>query len=192
MQFFLLDPQDPFQRNEYERAFFQAFANLTSNRLVRKLWLWDDTKQTLRTRIPYDRQLIYAVRDSDGILDAALAVNYKPSQFQSAAFGFSPPASDRQYCELINIFSLRNRHLHRLLQLLSYCFTDLRQQGCQSALGTTAERPLRSYLWAGAHLLAQTEIDGEKRYFFEFPESALDRWARADIDQCTRTVSRLK
>ncbi len=169
MEFFLLDLQDPHQRHEYERAFYQAFAQLPANQLVRELWVWDDAMGTLQTRVPYEHQIIYGVRDTEGHLDGALAVNYKLQIFQSSAFGFSLPQRKEPCCELLSFFALRDRRLKRQRQFFwSYCCLDLYQRGYDRAFATTAERPLHTYLRMRGNLLAQTEIAGEKRYFLEF------------------------
>ncbi|MEO0565268.1 MAG: hypothetical protein AAF125_24390, partial [Chloroflexota bacterium] len=87
-ELFILDPTDAIQREHYERAFYHAYAGLTDNGLIRELWMWDDTAERLQTRIPYEDQIIFGWRETNGDLLAAFAVNLSPFQFQAGAFGF--------------------------------------------------------------------------------------------------------
>jgi hypothetical protein len=83
-----LDASNPAQVAEYEHHFYQAFAALTDNTLVRLIWDWDDQARRLRARIPYADQVIYCLRDDQGRLAAAMAVNLNPD----AALHQAPPA----------------------------------------------------------------------------------------------------
>ena len=61
-----LDVTDDRQVTDYERHFYDAYAGLPDKKLVRLIWEWDDTRQRLRTRIPYSDQVIYSARDTRG------------------------------------------------------------------------------------------------------------------------------
>ena len=99
MIFGRLDSADAAQVAEYERHFYRAYAGLADNKLVRTIWDWDDRWQRLRSRIPYDDQVIYSLRDSRGRLAGAMAVSLNaPAAFQGAAFGFAPPPDDGGRC----------------------------------------------------------------------------------------------
>jgi hypothetical protein len=74
-----IDASDPAQVAEYEGHFYQAYAALTDNTLVRLIWDWDDAAQRLRARIPYADQVIYCLRDDHGRLAGAMAVNVNPA-----------------------------------------------------------------------------------------------------------------
>src|ERR1017187_8604834 len=63
-----LDVSDPVQVAEYEYHFYLAYAGLAENRLVRLIWDWDDAGQRVRTRIPYDDQVIYGWGGRAGVL----------------------------------------------------------------------------------------------------------------------------
>ena len=82
-EFFILDPHNADERAAYEYAFYHAYANLTDNRLVRDLWLWDDAHERLQTRIPYQDQKIFCWRNDKNELLAALAASLNPNQFSS-------------------------------------------------------------------------------------------------------------
>ena len=87
-----VDVTDDGQVGEYERTFYQSYAGLTDNKLVRLIWDWDDERQRARTKIPYADQVIYSERDADGKLTGAMAVNLNwPDAFQGQAFGFAVP-----------------------------------------------------------------------------------------------------
>jgi hypothetical protein len=93
-----VDAADDEQVYEYERHFYQAYARLADNKLVRLIWDWDDARQRTRTKIPYADQVIYTARDTGGRLAVAMAVNLNClAAFQGEAFGFAPPgrAGDR-------------------------------------------------------------------------------------------------
>ena len=86
-----VDIPDDEQVHEYERHFYQAYARLADNKLVRLIWDWDDAQQRARTKIPYADQVIYTARDSGGRLAAAMAVNLNcPAAFQGGAASACP------------------------------------------------------------------------------------------------------
>jgi hypothetical protein len=163
----VLDTADPEAVRAYERAFFDAFRRATSNRLVRKLWLWDMNTQRLSTRIPYADQLIYVVRDGAGAVRIGMAANLTMREFQSAAYGFTPPPGER-VLEVLTFFSSAPRDLRGKKELCRVLFEDARARGYRAAVATTAERPLRTYLQTGWTLEAEAEIEGERRYFLRY------------------------
>lgn len=151
----------------YERAFYDAFRRATANRLVRKLWLWDDEQQRLATRIPYEDQVVYALRDCAGTIVGGIGVNLAMREFQSSAFGFSPAAWPHA-AEILTFFSVIRGDVRATTSLWRCAAAQLRARGCRTALATTAQRPLRSYLRIGWQLIAETEIEAERRYFLRY------------------------
>jgi len=174
-----LDASDPAQVAEYERHFYQAYAALTDNTLVRLIWDWDDAAQCLRARIPYADQVIYCLRDDQGRLATAMAVNVNPdAALQSAGFGFIPSGAqgrgpDGRYCELLNLMATpHHRGQARTAYqafIRDFCYSDLVARGFGTAYSTCTRRRLRSYRLFGATVLDQTVIRGEERYFLHWP-----------------------
>src|SRR5262245_49830415 len=97
---------------EYERAFYKAFTRAKGNRLIRQLWIFDDDAERLATRIPYDEQLVYVMRDDAGAIIAGMGVNTAMRSFQGEAFGFRPE-SPAGCCELLTMFSLGEYRLEK-------------------------------------------------------------------------------
>lgn len=166
-----LDLVDAAAIAQYERAFYDAFRRATANRLVRKLWLWDDEQRRLATRIPYEDQLVYVLRDGGGTIVGGIGVNVAMREFQSSAFGFSPGTwSDS--AEVLSFFSVIRGDVRSSTDLWRCAAAALRARGCRTALATTAQRPLRSYLRIGWQCIAETEIEGERRYFLRYDLTA--------------------
>jgi hypothetical protein len=180
-----LDASDPAQVAEYERHFYQAFAALTDNTLVRLIWDWDDAAKRVRTRIPYTEQVIYCLRDDLGRLAGAMAVNLSPgTALQSAGFGFLPPVAHAQssapegrYCEFMNLMATPHhrgqvRATHQAF-IRGFCYADLVSRGFGAAYSTCTRRRLRAYQLFGAMVLDETVIQGEARYFLHWPIAEL-------------------
>jgi len=151
----------------YERAFYDAFRRATSNRLVRKLWEGNVEECRLATRVPYVDQRIYTLIDRCGCIRAALAANLTLREFQSATFGFSPARRDGTI-EVLTFFSSEPREIRGKARLFRRFVDDARREGYHTAYATTAEHPVRVYRGIGWDLLAETEIDAERRYFLRF------------------------
>ena len=160
----VLDPADTAQRADYERAFYAAFQRVPGNRLIRSLWLWDDSAGRIATRVPYEDQIVYLLR-MRGALDGGLAVNVRLAQFQSAAYGFAPPADLAGACEMLAFFSVSDRRFAIKRRFLRDRFADLRARGFRTGYTTASSRLYGVYLHFGAQLLDQAEIRGEQRYF---------------------------
>ena len=174
-----LDVSDPVQVAEYEYHFYLAYAGLAENRLVRLIWDWDDAGQRVRTRIPYDDQVIYGWRDRAGRLVGAMAVNVRPDRaFQGEAFGFAPQVippelSGGRCCEILNVMTTCHHQepvissYHAFIR--DFCYGDLVSRGFDVAYSTCTRRRLRPYVRLGAKLLRQSSIDGEDRFFLLWP-----------------------
>lgn len=164
----MLDTADPQAVEAYERAFFSAFQRATANRLIRKLWEWDEASRRLATRIPYDEQWVWVLRDGSGAVEGGLAFNTAMRQFQGAAFGFAPPATADGDVEVLTFFSVANRDFRCKLEFWSRCAMHVRARGAHTAWATTAQRPLRSYLRIGWELRGEAEVESERRYFLRY------------------------
>lgn len=170
-----VDAADDEQVREYERHFYQAYARLADNKLVRLIWDWDDARQRTRTKIPYASQVIYTARDADGRLAAAMAVNLNcPAAFQGEAFGFAPPGqTGERCCEILNVMATPH---HRATALATYGafvrgfgYGDLLSHGIGTAYSTCTRRRLRPYQRLGAEVLGKATLDGEDRFFLRWP-----------------------
>ena len=144
-----------------------AFRRATPNRLVRKLWLWNDEEGRVATRIPYSDQRIYTLVDGAGAICAALAANVAMREFQSSAFGFTPAERDGAV-EVLTFFSTATP-------------TCAARRGCSAAFvedthGPAATPPSRpppsvpsaSTAASAGKLVAEREIESERRYFLRF------------------------
>jgi hypothetical protein len=167
-RFEMLDVTDPAAVDQYERAFFTAFQRATRNRLVRNLWRWDEENRRLATRVPYDEQLVWVLRDRAGAVESGMAFNIAMQQLQSAAFGFAPPVPAVGAFEVLTFFSVTNRDFRCKLEFWSRGAKHARARGFHTAYATTAQRPLRSYLRIGWELQAETEVESERRYFLRY------------------------
>lgn len=167
MQLELLDPSDDAARIAYERAFYLSFAPVAHSRLLRTLWLWDDAGQRLATRLPYGDQRIYLWRHG-GSIDGALAVNVRMTQFQSAAYGFAPPAASDGTCEMLAFFVVTARDMKASAGFWRRCLVDLHAMGFRDAYATARPDTYPTYRRYGAEQLAEVEIEGERRYFIRF------------------------
>ncbi len=177
-QFELLNPSDPAAVQEYEAAFYKAFARVTTNRLVQKLWLWDDETARVKTRVPYQDQLICTLRDQAGRLRSAMAFNVELRQFQAAAYGFAAPPAPWTSFEVLTFFALAAQMPGVIANFWSSCLALLRGRGLTTGYATTAPRPLRMYQRAGWRVLQEQEIESERRYFLRYE---IPRFGQRDV-----------
>jgi hypothetical protein len=180
LHFERLDPFSATERECYERAFYAAFQRALGNRLVRRLWLWDDSAQRVATRIPYDEQTIFVLRDGKGRIVTGLAVNHALRSFQSAAYGFSLPEQHQGCCEFLTVFSVEEYRLTTRFKFWRDSFDALRDSGFRTAYATTAHRVLNLHRLLGARILRENEIEGEVRYFLKFDLSVIRHGARKE------------
>lgn len=164
----VLDPSDAEAVIEYERAFYQAFIRLTGNRLIRRLWVWNDSAERLASPIPYHEQVVFIERDADGAIETAMATNTSMRAWQASAFGFGDGIDTDGVCELLTFFTAGDHRLEQKLRFVSACFSVLRERGFHTTYATTAPRPLPSYRRIGGELLDECEIENEMRYFLRF------------------------
>ena len=167
-KFELLNSSDSAAVEEYEAAFYQSFSKVTTNRLVQKLWLWDHQAGRLKTRIPYQDQLICALRDQAGRLLSAMAFNVELRQFQAASYGFAAPPAPTRSFEVLTFFAPIAQTLEVCANFWSSCLALLRGRGLTTGYATTARRPLPMYRRAGWQILQEQEIESEMRYFLHY------------------------
>jgi hypothetical protein len=63
----LLDPGNATELEQFEQAFFRGFRQSSHNQLIRWLWEWDEPRQRLRTRVPYEDQKIWVGGSGDNL-----------------------------------------------------------------------------------------------------------------------------
>lgn len=165
-----LDPADPEALERFERAFYAAFARAKGTRLVRLLWHWDEQRQRIRPRIPYEDQQIYVLWDGERQVDTAAAINLKLRQYQAASLGFAPPAPPRlRLCEILALFSRRDAELVALRTFLCQVAHLLLAQGIETADATCTDRLLPIYRHIGGQPLERRCLEGEHRTLLRFP-----------------------
>ncbi len=167
-KFELLDTSNPAAVREYEEAFYHSFSKVSTNRLVRKLWVWDDEAGRLRTRIPYESQLICVSRDQSGSLHSAMAFNVTLRQFQAAAYGFAAPEETAGAFEVLTFFAVATESVRVRADFWARCVALLSACGFYVGYATSAWRPLSMYQRAGWRALEDREIESEKRYFLHY------------------------
>ena len=167
-------------RREYESTFHDCFVQVTSNRLIHQLWVWDYAAGRVAVRIPYDQQIVLGVRDSVGRLDTAMAFNVGMQELQSAAFAFAVPHAGRSF-EILTFFSRSDRTLKMKLAFWRRCLEEMQARGYRDGYATTARRPLASYRRLGWRVIDETSLAGEQRYFLHY-DLALSgaRWLAAE------------
>jgi hypothetical protein len=158
-------------QNEFERAFFEAFEPLTHNKLIRKLWRWDEANRRLRTAIPYDKQCIFAARDSKGALSTVLALSFDLKITQSGFYGFEVP-NEPQNCEALAFFGLGMRSVQPTRQFWNWSRAELQKRGFSTIYATCSPRVMPVYRFVGGTVEQRREIEGETRYFFRLPVEA--------------------
>jgi len=167
-KFELLDTSDPGAVREYELAFYHSFAKVTTNRLIQKLWDWDHDTGRLKTRIPYESQLICALRDPSGSLHSAMAFNVALHEFQAAAYGFAVPEETVGAFEVLTFFAVAPEILQVRANFWARCVALLSACGYHAGYATTARRPLSTYQRVGWRVLEERAIESEKRYFLHY------------------------
>ncbi|BEL05827.1 hypothetical protein Q0Z83_040180 [Actinoplanes sichuanensis] len=168
----LLDTGDIAAVERYERHFYQAYTRLTDNRLVRRIWIFDDERQRVRTSIPYRDQVVYQWRPApDAEPGCYLAVNLEVKRaFQSAHYGFTPEPGET-CCEFLNVMTASPVPAGRLFAgfIRDVGMRDLVDRGFDVAYGTCTRRLLAPYLRLGAQHAAARTIDGEERHLLRWP-----------------------
>jgi hypothetical protein len=164
--FIRLDAADPGIRREYERAFYEAFARVQTNRLVRRLWLWDDENLRLRVRLAYEDHAIWASRRANGELHYAIAAHADPTRAQSAAYGFEIPHEPGVF-EVLTFFAAGPTSFAEARAFWRSFLAHMRAAGLARGYATCASRMLPLYTRAGWEAVAAREIESETRHFLE-------------------------
>lgn len=185
----LLDPHDMVTRTEYERAFYAAFQRVPGNRLVRKLWLWDDRAKRVATRISYEDQIVYLAR-RNGAIDGAAAFNVRLPGAQSAFYGFPPPANTFGTCEALTFFAVSDHRMATRYGFWRDCVADLHKRGFHTVYATASAPAYRVYRRFGATLLDRKEIEGETRFFFIFDVAETVACHRTGVSDVSATDGR--
>ena len=190
-----LNADDPSVREAFEQSFYRGFEHATHNTLIKTLWVWDLPNRRLRTRVPYEDQLLWG-RYTGERFDAGVAVNVRLRQLQSAAFGFrippelEPHAAKGQVCEFLALFVVEDHSLAGIFTFWSEVFDELRSEGFTHALATTATKILPLYRRIGAVSIDEAVIEGEARHFLQFDLACANRWLnRASRGQDSRKPS---
>jgi len=158
-----LDVRDRDVHEEYERAFYDAFSRVPSNRLVRQLWLWDDDSRRLKIRLAYEDHTIWASRRASGELHFAIAAHQDPSRAQSAAYGFEIPREPGIF-EVLTFFNNGPTDIAEMRSFWLSFLAHMRDAGLTRGYATCAARLVLLYKRAGWEVAAETEIAGEARY----------------------------
>jgi hypothetical protein len=174
-KFELLDTSDPAAVQEYEEAFYLSFSKVITNQLVRKLWLWDHERRRLKTRIPYEAQLICALRESSGKLHSAMAFNVALRELQAADYGFALSGKQAGAFEVLTYFAVEAKTLDVRSNFWARCVALLSACGFHTGYATTALRPLAMYRRVGWQVLEEREIESEQRFFLCYRISQLGR-----------------
>jgi hypothetical protein len=161
--FVRLDVSDLDGRDEYERAFYDAFSRVTSNRLVRQLWHWDDERRRLRIRLGYEDHAIFVSRRASGELHLAIAAHQDPSRAQSAAYGFAIPCESGIF-EVLTFFTTSPSAFPGMRGFWRRFLAQMREAGLMRGYATCAAPLLSLYQLAGWGVADETEINGEARY----------------------------
>jgi hypothetical protein len=160
----LFDASDLDVREEYERVFYEAFARVPSNLLVRRLWLWDDEHRRLQTRLAYEDQQIWISRRTDGALHIAIATTRNPALAQSATYGFVIPHAPAIF-EVLTFFAAGPLTFSEVRSFWGEFIAKMRDAGNTTGYATSAEPMLPMYKRAGWEIVEKAEIAGETRYF---------------------------
>lgn len=167
-KFVILDTDNVQNTDKFERSFFESFVN-TDNQLIHKIWDWDFSQKRLKTRISYDKQIIYALIDNDQNIVASIAVNIDSNQNQFGEFGFTLPSKTLKYCEVLTLFMHPQRVLSvfQLGDFVDLCTKDSASRGFHQTYATCGKKLLRLYQRIGCELLDSKVIDREDRYFIQ-------------------------
>ncbi|MDG1332944.1 MAG: hypothetical protein P8P74_11490 [Crocinitomicaceae bacterium] len=173
LRFQQIQPSNRKEINAFESAFYNAFIEISNDRLLRRIWRWDDLKRKLRLKISYDDLIILSWKSPSEHIKCSVAANTNNSIVQFAEFGFSFPKDKPQpHCEIVTLFTNQLEResglaLNRKF-LKAYCFPFMRNLGYKSLYSTCARKPLLTYLRWGWKVIDETVIGEEERYFLHY------------------------
>lgn len=158
-----LDPRVDADVRAFEEGFYRAFLPV-SNSGTRAIWHWDDHARRLRTRVPYEEQEVFFVRDATGRIATACAFDVAGRAFQAGAYGFPRPADAPRWVENLTIFnSARGRRAY--LACSEIARRHFAERGYVFAFATCAPRVLALHQRQGWEVREQREALGVVRYF---------------------------
>jgi hypothetical protein len=168
MKINLLNLQDPIEVNEFEQAFFKAFAHQAQSELSHRIWRWDHDNERISLRLDQDTVRIFVTRGEDRQLQKVLAINTDMEAMQCHHFGFHAPASDIPACEIAALFSQNDHSILHLHDFLKHTGTMLHQMGFKRSYTTCAPPLLHFYQAMGGTLIDTKIINLETRHFLHF------------------------
>jgi len=173
MQCSLVNFDDPTEKENFERYFYEAFARVEKQDLIRKIWKWNDEDRKLLLKIPEKRSVVYTWVNEEGRNIFYVAGSYLRENFSQFKFyGFDVPETIGTYCEVLTLFSTPffNKSMTEVDQkfLRPYCHEQGRMNKCSALLATCAPRLLALYKRWGWELLETKTIDGEVRHFIAY------------------------
>ncbi|MFM1822697.1 MAG: hypothetical protein RI967_963, partial [Planctomycetota bacterium] len=184
----LLDWSDAALVASMESEAYLAFDGGRASELLRGLWIWDDEARRVRTRVPAEDTRVW-IGAEDGRVHTAILANTRLALLQSAAYGFTVPASledGRPVCEFTLAYSRDDHSIGHFHAAWDEVFGDLRADGFHDGLATCARRLLPLYRRMGARVVEETEIGGERRFFLHFELARASRW-NARLVECGAT-----
>ncbi len=154
----------------YEQMLYRSFYPiLEKNPLLRELWLWDDTNQRLRTRVPYEAQLITVLTgNSPADVIFSSSANIRIDQYwQSGTYQFPRPDNPGECCEFLNMngINLKDVNSYTLCRAFvhEYLFVRFANAGFRYGYATTADHLRAIYRWLGAEFVAEHTVQGYRR-----------------------------
>jgi hypothetical protein len=165
-KFVILNTDSVDNIDKFEKSFFDSFVNI-NNKLIHQIWDWDFSQKKLKTRISYNKQIIYTLIDNDQNILASIAVNMDSNTNQFSEFGFSLPSKTSNYCEVLTLFIHPRSSLSvfQLSDFVNLCTKDSASRGLHQTYATCGKKLLRLYQRIGCDLLDSKVIDREDRYF---------------------------
>jgi hypothetical protein len=165
-EFVILNTDSVDNIDKFEKSFFDSFVNV-DNQLIHQIWDWDFPKRRLKTRISYNKQIIYALIDNDQNIVASIAVNIDSNQNQFGEFGFTLPSKTLNYCEVLTLFLHPQSGLSvfQLSDFVDLCTKDSASRGFHQTYATCGKKLLKLYQRIGCDLLDSKMIERENRYF---------------------------
>lgn len=155
---------------KYERDFFKAFIKL-DNPLLHKIWEWDYENQRIKTRIPYEDQIVYLCHDQDNNLLGAMSVNLNQKLNQFSQFGFKIDPTNLKFAEIMVMF----KHPDYCSpwwtfynKFIKYAYKNLQQYEVKEIYTTCGtERLLKTYQRGSWKLIGTNFIGQDVRYFLK-------------------------
>lgn len=149
----------------YEERMYRAYEMVESQRLLRRIWTFDDQTKRITTKVPYQDQAVFNFVEHNRFV-GGLAFNIAEQQFQFSEYGFSFTSDideKTQLCEILTMFSDESKidlnDWFKTLKMLSeHGFTDL--------VATSSPRLARLYQrFFKFEVIDSRIIEGEERHF---------------------------